>query len=79
MDAAQTAQEHVFVPPHTPVLTEVVRDTKGQQVKVQEPQQQARTPAKMPKLSIREATARAIEQHLEKVLRTLLQHLFSTR
>jgi hypothetical protein len=61
------------------VLTEVVRDTERQQVKVQEPQQQAHTPAKMPKLSIREATARAIERHLEKVFHTLLQRLFPPR
>ncbi len=76
MDTAQFTQEQVYVPPHTPVLTEIVRDTKQQQAKVQEPQP---TPAKVPKLSIREATARALEQHLEKVLYTLMQRLFFTR
>jgi hypothetical protein len=66
----------VALPPQTPVLTEVVRapneqqqhDTMNKENRQQrQPHQHAPIAAKP--LSIREATARALEKHTEKVAR----------
>lgn len=65
-----TALEQAPLPPQTPILTEIVPDAKQQQpaqtiVKQKRAQHANATPAKV--LSIREASARAMEKHLEQV------------
>jgi hypothetical protein len=67
---APTALEEAPLPPQTPILTEIVPDKKQQQlaqtsVKQQRAQLANMAPAKV--LSIREASARAMEKHLEQV------------
>ena len=62
-------------PPQTPILTEITHNPQQQQQQqkllLQQKQQQQHTAAVVPvkALSIREATARTIEKHLEKVRR----------
>jgi type IV secretory pathway VirB10-like protein len=64
-------------PPQTPVLTEVIHDSNKQQKQQSKQKEQNQPPASAvikstsKPLSIREATARAIEKHMEKVANPL--------